>query len=196
MTQRRLVGVGVGLAVVLGCGGARDVATQAKQVAVSAKESVTEPDMPCDKPVESSPPISCVSGRLTCGQIIEGTTEGGDSRWGDTFYAEKFCIPALDGHEGPERVYVFEAPAQAGIDVKLISDCADLDILGVRYQYTGTCPDRGSAIPQCEGDNHRGGGKIHIETFERPESWLIAVDGKGGATGTFRLKVECDMAPR
>ncbi len=196
MNRARLGAAGGFLVVVLGCSGARDVATTARQVAVETKEVITEPEMPCDKQVDNSPPISCISGRLTCGQIIEGTTEGGDSEWGDIFYAEKFCIPALDGHQGPERVYVFEAPAQASVAVKLVSECADLDILGLRYQYTGVCPDRGSAIPQCEGDNHRGGGKIMIETFDRPETWLIAVDGKGGATGTFRLKVECDMTPR
>jgi hypothetical protein len=180
----------------LACGGARDVATQAKQTAVDVGQRVTEPAMPCDKPVNAAAPISCVSGRIECGQTIESTTEGGESNWDDDFYAAKFCIPALDGHPGPERVYVLDAPAQAGVDVRLVSDCVDLDLIGVRFGYTGTCPGVGHAVPQCEGDDHRGGGRIHIETFDRSEQWLIGVDGKAGATGTFRLYVECDMTPR
>jgi hypothetical protein len=186
----------LGILLALACGGARDVAYQAQQAVIDVKETVTEPDMPCDKVVSAAAPISCVSGRIECGQTIEGTTEGGDSRWDDDFYAAKFCIPALDGHPGPERVYVLEAPAQAGVDVKLVSDCVDLDIIGLRFNYNGTCPGMDHAIPQCEGDDHRGGGRIHIETFDRREQWLIGVDGKGGATGTFRLSVECDMNPR
>lgn|GEM_PF-1879224 len=194
--KARAFGVGVLAAIALACGGARDIAVQTTRTAEAVVESATEPPMPCDKEVGSTPPVGCLSGRIECGQTIEGTTVGGDARWDDVFYASKFCIPALNGHPGPERVYLFDAPAQAGVTIKLTSTCVDLDLVALRFNYDGTCPGPDHAIPQCEGDDHRGGGRVRIDTFDRGERWLVAVDGKGTATGTFRLSVECDMTPR
>ena len=46
-------------------------------------------------------------------------------------------------------------------------------------------------MPECEGGNKVGGDRVHLQTFNNPRRYLVAVDGKKGVTGPFRLSVEC-----
>ena len=175
----------------LACADATHLATQAKEAAVAAKEAASTPEMPCDANVKEEAPMGCLSGHLSCGDVIEGTTTGGDSNFDDAFYSAKFCFPAGDGHGGPERTYLLDAPAYTSIDLVLQSDCVDLDIAAIAYVYDGHCPSEGTAIPECEGENRRGGDHIRIQTFNNPREYLVAIDGKQRKTGTYRLSVRC-----
>lgn len=182
----------MGLALLaLACGPAEQVARTAEGLARSAAETVGAPGLDCDGAYSQAQPVGCLSGELRCGEEIVATTEGGDARWDDRFYAEKFCFPAGGGHDGPERVYLLHAPAYTSIDVTLQSDCADLDLVAVAYAYEGTCPGLQHGVQECEGDAKKGGGTITLQTFQNDRTYLVGVDGKAGATGPFRLQARC-----
>lgn len=181
----------VPLLLLAGCGEVKGLVESVKTAATEAKERASIPPMPCDADVSTAPPENaCVSGELTCGSVIEGTTEGGVNFWGDDFYSHKFCFPAGDDRSGPERVYVFHAPANTDVRIRLDSDCAELDLAAVAWAWDGTCPGVNHLVPECESDNAEGGGRVRLNVF-KPRDYLVAVEGKGGASGTFRLTVEC-----
>ncbi|MBM4393818.1 MAG: hypothetical protein FJ090_22050, partial [Deltaproteobacteria bacterium] len=145
----------------------------------------------CATAVESPPARGCISGTLACGATVQGTTLGGDSAWDDTFYSKAFCFPAGDRHSGSERVYLLDLPALTEATVTLKSDCVDLDLVGVAWAYDGTgCPAVGHAIPECEGDNKRGGGQVKLQAFNA-RSYLVGIDGKAGAVGPYTVSVTC-----
>ncbi len=179
--------------MILALGGCREVqqaATKVQKLAMRAKEEATTPALACDAAVPNEEPQGCLSGTLKCGDVIEGTIEGGESNWSDDFYAGIFCFPAGDNRAGPERVYRLEAPANQDIHLKLQSDCVDLDIAALAWQYEGTCPGVNHLIPECEADAHVGGGDVHLSTF-KARDYLVAVEGKNRKTGPFRLTVTC-----
>lgn len=145
----------------------------------------------CATSVESPAPRGCVSGTLSCGGSVEGTTLGGDSAWDDAFYSKAFCFPAGDRHSGSERVYVLQLPELTEATITLKSDCVDLDLAAVAWAYDGrSCPSLGHAIAECEGDAKRGGGTVKLQAF-KPRTYLVAVDGKAGAVGPYALSVAC-----
>ncbi len=116
---------------------------------------------------------------------------GGDSAWDDTFYATEFCIPTGDHHSGAERVYTLTAPENTQVTIQLASDCVDLDLIALAWDYEGTCPTAKHLIPECEADSKKGGyGTIKIQSFAE-RRYLVAVDGKRGAVGPFTLSVAC-----
>lgn len=192
MSRRPLLAV-VALigASTLACGNVKQAADRAKEAAEEAKRQASTPPMPCDAPVNEQEPIECLSGTLTCGSVVEGTTAGGDSNFTDAFYANKFCFPAGDDHGGPERVYRLPVGAYTQVRVTLQSDCEDLDLALVAWTHEGRCPSVDSMIPECEGQNRRGGDRATVQTFNNPREYLVVVDGKAKATGTYRLSVEC-----
>ncbi len=173
-----------------GCREVESAVAQVRRMAVGAADKVTTPPMSCDAAVSTDPPVNCLSGTITCGQTIEGTTVGGGAHWNDDFYAGAFCFPAGDGRSGPERVYEFRAPAYADVRVRLQSDCVELDVAAIAWDYDGTCPGVNHPIPECEGDAKPGGGQLHLTSFKE-RGYLIAIEGKQGASGAFRLSVEC-----
>ena len=145
----------------------------------------------CSTEGAPSPPRNCLSGALACGSKLTGTTLGGDSAWGDKFYATEFCFPTGDHHSGAERVYTLTAPENTQVTITLLSDCVDLDLIALAWDYEGTCPTEKHLIPECEADAKKGGnGTIKIQAFNERQ-YLVAVDGKRGAVGPFSLSVEC-----
>jgi hypothetical protein len=139
----------------------------------------------------ASPPRNCLSGALACGSTISGTTLGGDSAWGDKFYATEFCFPTGDHHSGAERVYTLTAPENTQVTITMLSECVDLDLIALAWQYEGTCPTEKHLVPECEADAKKGGyGVIKIQSFAEKQ-YLVAVDGKRGAVGPFTLSVTC-----
>ena len=145
---------------------------------------------PCDAEVDDKAPSGCMSGLLQCGQTIEGTTKNGNSDYNDAFYSNKFCFPAGDDRSGPERVYLFHAPAQQDILLKLQSDCVDLDIAAIAWSGDGSCPTENHLTPECEGQNHIGSDRVRLNTFKERD-YVVVVEGKQGASGTFRLTADC-----
>ncbi len=181
--------LGASAALVLACGPARCVGDQLSAEVASLEEDAVGTPLICDETV-GAPPSGCISGTLTCGSSVAGTTRGGDSLVSDPFYAGSFCFPAGDRHDGAERVYLFEAPPQTDVQVKLDSPCADLDIAAVAWNYDGRCPTENHPVPECEASNARGGATLRLNTFQARD-YLIFVDGKQGAEGSFRLQVSC-----
>ncbi|MSP56363.1 MAG: hypothetical protein EXR69_12290 [Myxococcales bacterium] len=177
--------------VILGCAKAELYKQKAEQLAADAKRKATTPAMPCDADVSEEPPLSCVSGKLWCGATVEGTTLGGLHNWDGEFYNDKFCLPGGD-YSGPERVYTLDVPEYTAATVELQSDCVDLDLVAVSFTWSsGACPGMQHNIPNCDGSSDAGGDSIELQSFANPGSYMIAVDGKGSETGTYRLTVRC-----
>ncbi len=180
--------VGLGLLAVA-CGPATCVRDQLSAEVASFEEDVAGPPLVCDE-TPGAPASGCISGTLTCGSAVTGTTRGGESNQGDPFYAAAFCFPSGDRHDGAERVYLLEAPPHMDVQVKLDSPCVDLDVAAVAWNYDGRCPTENHPVPECEGSNARGGGTLRLNTFQARD-YLVFVDGKNGAEGNFRLAVSC-----
>ncbi|MFZ5479153.1 MAG: hypothetical protein ACOZNI_20485 [Myxococcota bacterium] len=173
-----------------GCIQAKMAWQKVEEKVAEAKERASIPPMECDAPVDEGEPVGCISGTLRCGDVVEGTTEGGDDLWDDPFYARHFCFPAGDDYGGPERVYRLEVPANQDVTIRLDSDCVDLDVAALAWDYAGKCPTVNHNIPECESTNRSGGGKVRLNTF-KARDYLVVVDGKKRETGTFRLTVQC-----
>lgn len=139
------------------------------------------------------PARGCVMHKVKCGDVIEGTTTGGKSNFGDKFYQKAFCTPKREDYEdSPEAVYMLTVPGDIQADIRLDTNCAELDPFAIRWD-SRDCPDvlHARSIPQCEFNDYPGGGYLTITTVERPETYLIGVDGKQGDHGNFRLAIEC-----
>lgn len=145
----------------------------------------------CDASYNTDAPVGCLTGTLSCGDEVLGTTVGGESSWGDEFYASAFCFPAGDRHSGPERVYRLELPAYTQATISLQSDCEDLDLAAVAWAYDGRCPTPQHRVAECEGSVRRGDDEVHVETLNNARGYLVAVDGKAGVSAPFRLRVDC-----
>lgn len=197
-----LVCVGIGVGGLLwsscGSGGVNDATRQiAKVVPVVEKvaaEATREP-VACDPAFQSDQPRGCSIATLTCGSTIEGNNTGMKQRWSDQFYVSAFCTPYRHYYEeAGESVYRLEVPANILATVRLDSDCADLDVVAMSWPDTaGSCPgdEHVGRIRECEMDTHEGGGAIKVATVDKPQVFLLGVDGKQGAAGNFRLTVSC-----
>lgn len=184
------------LGTALACAPVQCVAKRVQDEVATLRNPVAGPALACDDDAMPKPAVEgCLSGRLHCGDSVTGTTTGGESVLDDPLYAAAFCFPAGDHHRGPERVYLLEAPANTDIEVALESPCADLDLAALAWNYDGRCPTENHRIPECEGTAARGGGKLRINTFNARD-YLLAVDGKEGVTGAFRLTVRCKALVR
>ncbi len=139
---------------------------------------------------ETPAPRACLTGTLTCGAKVSGTTLGGDSLWDDDFYAAAFCFPSGGHHSGAERVYTLTAPANTQVTIRMVSTCVDLDLVAVGWDYDGACPTAKHLVPDCEADVSRLNGSLRIQAFHERE-YLVGIDGKDGAVGPYELSVEC-----
>lgn len=203
--KRRLLLLGL-LVVVLGvialaCGSGNNSVREAtrqvsKVVPVVEKISseITREPIACEPELKTPQPRGCTSGTLTCGSVIEGNNTGMPRHWGDQFYVSAFCTPQRHYYEeAGEAVYRLELPPNIQADIRLDSDCADLDVVSLSWADTSTCPgeQHTGRIRQCEMDTHSEGGTIRITTVNDPEVHILGVDGKQGASGNFRLTVTC-----
>ena len=186
---------GVVLWSLLACSGV-DLGRKAAKV-VPAVEKInpeygTEP-VDCGKPYPTPAMVGCVMDTITCGGSIEGNTAaGGAMKFGDDEYQHWYCTPQRnDYEESPEAIYALEVPADIWADITLVSDCADLDVVAIAWQDTKRCPTVANNIIECEMDTSDRGGKIHVTTVNKPQTYLLVVDGKHGAEGNFRLDVKC-----
>jgi len=155
------------------------------------------PDL-AEDPVECSPDYNtptprngCIMADLQCGSIVEGSTVTGGKNWGDEFYANHFCsVERHQYHEAPEAIYRLHVPPNLRATIKLISNCAELDLAAVGWPED-RCPTEQHMIHECEMDVSRGGGSVVVQTVDNPQYFLVGVDGKNGETGNFRLEVSC-----
>jgi hypothetical protein len=145
----------------------------------------------CEAKKGRPPRDGCVTSSISCGEEVEGNTTGGRDNFEDDFYVGKYCQAQRYGYAGNERVYTLQLPSNTGANIWLDSDCADLDIFAFRWAYEGTCPTLSHTVSECEADGAKGDGVVHVETVGNPGAYMIVVDGKAGAEGSFRLTVEC-----
>ena len=78
--------------------------------------------------------------------------------------------------------------------MRLDSNCEDLDLFAIGWDET-TCPDakHSNRIAECEMTTKPGGGSLVLTTVNRPQVFLVGVDGKQGASGNFRLSLGCSL---
>ncbi len=157
-------------------------------------EDYAEPSIDCDPAYPTpSPRSNGIVGTLTCGSVIEGNTSGGTKLWGEDFYQAAHCSVERDQWEqAPELIYRLNVPADLEAEVKLVSDCVDLDLVGVSWADDRIPkPEHGRSISQCDMDISRKGGKLRLNAVGKDWVYLVGVDGKGGVSGNFRLSVKC-----
>ncbi len=196
-----LLVVGLMVAVGLACGSGNNTVREAtrqvsKVVPVVEKVSteLTREPVACEPAFKTPQPRGCTSQTITCGSVVEGNNTGMARHFSDQFYVSAFCTPQRHYYEeAGEAVYRLELPPNIQADIRLDSDCVDLDVASMSWADTSSCPGEAhtSRIRQCEMDTHSEGGSIRITTVNEPEVHVVAVDGKQGAQGNFRLTVTC-----
>jgi hypothetical protein len=137
---------------------------------------------------------ACITGTLSCGGTVAGHTKGGSQRFDTRFYEAKYCTPATTKHDsGDERVYALTMPpGDHRAIVTLDTPCADLDLAAMQVSGLDTCPTVDSDVPQCEMWPKPGHQRETVELTSRgPTTWLVVVEGKDDAEGSFGLSVRC-----
>ncbi|MCK6503129.1 hypothetical protein L6R53_07000 [Myxococcota bacterium] len=156
-------------------------------------EDYAEPSIPCDPPFQSPTARNGIVADITCDSEVEGNNATGTRLWGDTFYQKAFCTPERNQWDnGPEDIYRLKVPADLEATVTMVTDCAELDLVGVSWQERSVPrTEHHSAINQCDMDIGRKGGKLRLNAVGKDWYYLVGVDGRNGETGNYRLKVKC-----
>jgi hypothetical protein len=129
------------------------------------------------------PPQDCVpAGNVACGEAVFANNGGFGSTDGIDGYPA--CAPSWD-ESGPETTYQWIAPDDVTAIVSLSQLTADLDVFVLEER------GQGCRAADCVafGDD--------FAMFDAVEGQLyfFVVEGRGGATGDFRLHVDCLPAP-
>ena len=187
--------LGLGAVMVLGCtDSCGKQAAKVLPVLEKVNPDYAEPELACDPAFPTASPSGCVIQTITCGDQVEGNTASGRFNWGDDFYQKAFCTPQRhDYDDSPEAIYMLKVPGDVQADIRLESPCADLDLVAVGWNDATTCPTVAHTIRivECEMGTKGGSDSVRMTTVEKPQSYLIGVDGKNGATGNFRITVKC-----
>lgn len=136
----------------------------------------------------------CITRELQCNTTFEATTRGGKNHFGDDFYQKGFCTPQRNNYENaPEAIYQLRVKPNTQVDLRLDSNCADLDLVAMSWEESRCPTDKHATTIQkeCEMNTKSDGGTLRLTTVNNPQTYLIAVDGKQGAFGNFRLTVNC-----
>lgn len=134
---------------------------------------------------------NCGEQALRCGDTVEGHTGNGTSNWSNDEYREWFCHPIHKDWDGRERVFRLELEPMQVAELRLQSPCEDLDLFTVSWPHDD-CPTTDHSISECNANVDRGGGEQTLVTQKNPRTFLVAVDGKWGTEGAFRLSVDCE----
>ncbi len=184
--------------LVLACGGGaftncgRAVHKVVPAVEELDPEYATEP-IDCGEPYPTGALRGSYIQEIRCGDSITGNTSKGEKHFDESFYQAQKCTPERHSYElAPEAPYRLIVPENTWADITLASDCVDLDIFSANWDDKRRFPTKSHVnITQCEGDTSPRGGTITITTVNQPEAHLVWVDGKVGATGNFRIDVNC-----
>ena len=144
-----------------------------------------------------SPSGVCMTDNIGCGDVIEGTTEGGSTYYENTHYLAWFCRGRWDTADtdwsASERVfqYIADAPSSATFTLEACGD------LALRSVSTGDeCPSSAYS-KSCEASAWATQWDHSTQTLEvqnpadSPRRLEIVVDGLDGYEGNFRLTVQC-----
>lgn len=154
-------------------------------------------DLDCDPMFSSRKPKNCITKELRCGDVVEGNNRMGRSQFDTDFYRSATCyaISPPGGNSGPEMVYRVRVPSRHNAYAKLVSDCGDLDVFAMRWNDKDLeCPkpQHAARVGECQADTSPRGGSAKMSATQKDETYLVAVDGKGGAVGNFRLEIACE----
>lgn len=165
--------------------------------AVDASDDSSEPssDLDCDASYDDSAPAGpdCLTGTLSCGDVVEGHTRGGSSVLDESFYETAFCFVPYTSYTGPERVYAIDLDAGLTATVILEAPCGDLGFGAARWSDEDTCPSgEDHAIIDCNGKPADTTSNTKEASFwaEIDTRFVVSVDGAEPAA--FRLSVECE----
>lgn len=182
----------------IGCFCCGSDATQTIKKFVPALQEVNEDfryeDVACEPAFNTPKPMGCYIEKISCGDVIEGNNAGGPERFGDDMYVRGTCTPERHDYTNtPEAVYALTVPPDTRAKIRLDSNCADLDLVAFFWDDLRSCPtaDHAHLFRECEMETNDGSGKVMVTTVDKARNYLVAVDGKRGATGNFRLTVEC-----
>ncbi|MCA9566929.1 MAG: hypothetical protein KC656_03765 [Myxococcales bacterium] len=164
----------------------------------TAPQAPAEDDLVCDVDPASMPePDGCVTQYVQCGDVIEGTLEGGSNVYGYQDWADRQMIGGLTNDwqavEGPERVFVV-TDLQPGQHVTAIVESCD-DVWAswtVHGDMTDVCEMGWGPAGHFESDL----GRVEqhatvLNTASGDWDVELIVDGHPGATTSFRLTVTC-----
>lgn len=190
------LGLAASVPLLLACGGVVDCGRTVNKVIPAVRELDPEfntKPVDCDRDFPKPAPRGCAISTISCGSTVEANNDNSFYHFDGEFYVAQKCAVERNGYDkGPDSPYFLEIPANTWVDIKLASDCADLDLFSATWDRMNQCPTTSHTnINQCEADISRRGGMITITTVSNPETHLVWVDGKFGATGNYRLEVEC-----
>lgn len=185
----------------LGCEDMRKAATIAVPTIEDYKPSWARP-VDCDDNRVAVPATKkrAFADRLTCDVnqkepiTIEGTTKGGANLMGDSFYQKAACTPQRTNfyRNSPEAMYQLHVAPNTLVEIRLDSNCADLDPFAYRWERTSPPTEKHARVSdECEMDVHQGDGKVVVTTVDNEQTYLIGVDGKNGEAGNFRMTILC-----
>lgn len=144
----------------------------------------------CATPASEAP--TCAEVELSCGDVVEATTDGGTTALDRTTWAAAQCLDWLAADagdlDGPERVYALRIPPDTRASVRLQSPCARLDLRAV--PTTTVCDAAPDGCTSASGDfaDSRLSDLLGGTQGRRYE---LVVDGYEGEAGAFRLSVTC-----
>lgn len=154
---------------------------------------------PVDCEASHAPPdatFGCFHKRIKCGEVIEDTTRGGKSHFDDDFYQKGHFTPQRNDYEdSPEAIYQLKVEENTKVTMRLDSNCVDLDLMAMPWKEK-TCPTVSHVetnTAETEMNTKPDGGTLILTTVDKPQTYLIAVDGKQGAYGNFRLDIRCSL---
>jgi len=152
-------------------------------------------DLNCEGSYDDSAPAGpdCLTGVVSCGDVVEGHTRGGSTILDRTFYESAYCFVPFTSYDGPERVYELALDADTNATVTLEAPCGDLGLAAARWTPEDECPSgEDHAILDCNGAAADSVSDTKTATFwaENATRFVVAVDGAEPAP--FRLTIECD----
>ncbi|MCP4810596.1 MAG: hypothetical protein GY913_33065 [Proteobacteria bacterium] len=154
-------------------------------------------DLDCDAAYDTTAPSGpdCLTGTITCGQTIEGTTLGGSTVMDSDLYESAYCFVPFTDYDGPERAYELQLEADTTAYVTLEAPCGDLGFGLMRWSYEDTCPTgEEHGILDCNGQpsDSTSNTKEAQVWAEKDTRFVLAVDGSAGGGAPFRITVECE----
>lgn len=153
---------------------------------------VDPPDCDDDQlSTDPSPGPDCLTGVISCGDRIEGTTEGGSNQIEGEVYEDSYCFVPFENYDGPERAYELMLPEYTTAKIYYSFPCQDMAIAAFRWA-PDECPTFGGETTfVCEGDGLGRSGSVEISHELEEKRFLVVVDAPSGTEAPFALRVEC-----
>jgi hypothetical protein len=85
---------------------------------------------------------------ISCGDRIEGTTEGGSNQIEGEVYEDSYCFVPFENYDGPERAYELMLPEYTFATIYYSFPCQDMAIAAFRWA-PDECPTLAARPPSC-----------------------------------------------